>query len=87
MNPEKTSRYFRMTPEQRTRIKQRQKERYRENPYVQRRRMYLRACEKGLIRCPRKLAEYDFRPEEGFDEIRNKNMGSVINGEAEEEGT
>ena len=81
MNPDKTSRYFRMTPEQRTRIKQRQKERYRENPYVQRRRMYLRACEKGLIRCPRKLDEYD------LDEIRNKNMGSVINGEAEEEGT
>ena len=81
MNPDKTSRYFRMTPEQRTRIKQRQKERYRENPYVQRRRMYLRACEKGLIRCPRKLAEY------GLDEIRNKNMDDVINGEAEEEGT
>ena len=49
--------------------------------------MYLRACEKGLIRCPRKLDEYDFRPEEGLDEIRNKNMDDVINGEAEEEGT
>ena len=81
MNPDKTSRYFRMTVEQRNRIKQRQKERYRDNPFVQRRRMYLRACEKGLIRCPRKLDEY------GLDEIRNKNMGDVINGEAEEEGT
>ena len=81
MNPDKTSRYFRMSVEQRTRTKQRQKERYRENPYVQRRRMYLRACERGLIRCPRKLDEY------GLDEIRNKNMGCVINGEAEEEGT
>ena len=79
MNPEKTSRYFRMTPEQRTRIKQRQKERYRENPYVQRRRMYLRAVEKGLIRCPKKLDEYS------LDEIRNKNMDDVINGEAEED--
>ena len=78
MNPDKTSRYFRMTPEQRTRIKQRQKERYKENPYVQRRRMYLRACEKGLIRVPRKLDEYS------LDEIRNKNMGCVINGEEEE---
>ena len=86
MNPEKTSRYFRMTPEQRTRIKQRQKERYRENPYVQRRRMYLRACEKGLIRCPKKLNEYDYRPEV-VDEIRNNIMGSVINGEAEEDVT
>ena len=82
MNPEKTSRYFRMTPEQRTRIKQRQKERYRENPYVQRRRMYLRACEKGLIRCPMKLDEHI-----EFDEIRNNIMACVINGEAEEEGT
>ena len=81
MHPEKTSRYFRMTPEQRTRIKQRQEERYRENPYVQRRRMHLRACEKGLIRCPRKLDEY------GLDEIRNKNMDDVINGEAEEDVT
>ena len=81
MNPDKTSRYFRMTPEQRTRIKQRQKERYRENPYVQRRRMYLRACERGLIRCPRKLDEYN------LDEIRNNIMADVINGEAEEEGT
>ena len=81
MNPDKTSRYFRMTVEQRNRIKQRQKERYRDNPFVQRRRMYLRACEKGLIRCPRKLDEYD------LDEIRNKNMDDVINGEAEEEGT
>ena len=81
MNPEKTSRYFRMTVEQRTRIKQRQKERYRDDPHVQRRRMYLRAVERGLIRCPRKLDEYS------LDEIRNKNMGSVINGEAEEEGT
>ena len=81
MNPEKTSRYFRMTPEARERIKQRQKQRYRENLYVQRRRMYLRACEKGLIQCPRKRDEYE------CDEIRNKNMGSVINGEAEEEGT
>ena len=79
MNPEKTSRYFRMTPEQRTRIKQRQKERYHENPYVQRRRMDLRAREKGLIRCPRKLDEYD------LDEVRNKIMGSVINGEAEKD--
>ena len=70
-----------MTPEQRTRIKQTQKERYRENPYIQRRRMYLRACERGLIRCPRKLDEY------GLDEIRNNIIGSVINGEAEEEGT
>ena len=78
MIPDKTSRYFRMTPEQRTRIKQKQQERYRDNPYVQRRRMYLRACEKGLIRCPKKLAEYD------CDEIRNKNMDSVINGEEEE---
>ena len=84
MNPEKTSRYFRMTVEQRNRIKQKQKERYRENPYVQRRRMYLRACEKGLIRCPKKLDEYDFRPEV-VDEIRNKNMDDVINGEAEED--
>ena len=58
MIPEKTSRYFRMTADQRERIKQRQKERYRENPYVQRRRMYLRACEKGLIRCPRKRDDY-----------------------------
>ena len=82
MTPERTSRYFRMTPDQRERIKQRQKERYRENPYVQRRRMYLRACEKGLIRCPRKRDEYL-----GCDEIRNNIMGSVINGEAEEEGT
>ena len=81
MNPEKTSRYFRMTVEQRNRIKARQKERYQDNPFVHRRRMYLRACEKGLIRCPRKLDEYD------LDGIRNKNMGSVINGEAEEEGT
>ena len=81
MNPEKTSRYFRMTAEARERIKQRQKERYRENPYVQRRRMYLRACEKGLIRVPRKLDEYT-----GEDvEIRNKIMGAVINGEAEED--
>ena len=80
MNPEKTSRYFRMTVEQRNRIKQRQKERYHENPFVQGRRMYLRACEKGLIRCPKKLDEY-------VDEIRNNIMGSVINGEAEEEGT
>ena len=79
MNPDKTSRYFRMTPEHRTRIKQRQKERYRENPYVQRRRMYLRACEKGLIRCPRKLDEYC------LDEIRNNILDSVINGEAEED--
>ena len=68
-----------MTPEQKTRIKERQKERYRENPYVQRRRMCLRACERGLIRCPRKLAEYDGPI--------NNNMGAVINGEAEEEGT
>ena len=83
MNPEKTSRYFRMTPEQRTRIKQRQKERYRENPYVQRRRMYLRACEKGLIRCPKKLAEYFGEA----DRPINNNIGAVINGEAEEEGT
>ena len=81
MNPEKTSRYFRMTPEQRTRIKQRQKGRYRDNPYVQRRRMYLRACERGLIRCPRKLAEY------GLDEPRNIFMRGVINGEAEEDVT
>ena len=81
MNPEKTSRYFRMTPEQRIRIKQRQKERYRENPYVERRRMYLRAVERGLIRCPKKLAEY-------FGEADwpiHKNMGDVINGEAEED--
>ena len=78
MIPERTSRYFRMTPEQRTRIKQRQKERYRENPYVQRRRMYLRACEKGLIRCPRKLDEYS------RDEIRNNIMADVINGAEEE---
>ena len=68
-----------MTPEQRTRVKQRQKERYRDNPYVQRRRMYLRAVERGLIRCPKKLAEYD------CDEIRNMNMDCVINGEAEED--
>ncbi len=81
MNPDKPSRYFRMSPDQRERIKQRQKEKYRENPFVQRRRMYLRACEKGLIRCPKKLDEYD------CDEIRNNIMGSVINGEAEEEGT
>ena len=74
-----------MTVEQRTRIKHRQKERYRENPYVQRRRMYLRACEKGLIRCPRKRDEYIGEAE--FDEIRNKNMSSVINGEAEEDVT
>ena len=45
--------------------------------------MYLRACEKGLIRCPRKLDEYDFHPEV-VDEIRNNIMGSVINGEEEE---
>ena len=77
MIPERTSRYFRMTPDQGERIKQRQKERYRENPYVQRRRMYLRACEKGLIRCPKKLADYDWPI--------NKNMGHVINGEAEED--
>ena len=83
MNPEKTSRYFRMTPEQRTRIKQRQKERYRENPYVQRRRMYLRACEKGLIRCPKKLDQYDNFGE--ADRPINNNIGAVINGEAEEE--
>ena len=70
-----------MSVEQRTRIKQRQKERYHENPFVQRRRMYLRACEKGLIRCPRKLDEYD------LDEIRNKNMDDVINGAAEEDVT
>ena len=81
MNPDKTSKYFRMTPEQRTRIKQRQKERYRDNPYVQGRRMYLRACERGLIRCPRKLDEY------GLDEPRSNNMRGVTNGEAEEEGT
>ena len=78
---DRTSRYFRMTAEARDKIKQRQKERYRENPYIQRRRMYLRACERGLIRCPRKLDEYS------LDEIRNKNMRGVINGEAEEEGT
>ena len=78
MTPDRTSRYFRMTVEARNRIKQRQKERYKENPYVQRRRMYLRACEKGLIRCPKKLAEYD------CDEIRNNIIGSVINGEEEE---
>ena len=77
MIQDKTSRYFRMTPEQRTRIKQRQKERYHENPYVRRRRMYLRACEKGLIRCPKKLAEYDGPI--------NNNMPAVINGEAEED--
>ena len=71
-----------MTPEARERIKQRQKERYREHPYVQRRRMSLRACEKGRIRCPRKRDEYLW-----CDEIRNNIMGSVINGEAEEEGT
>jgi len=65
-----------MTVEARNRIKQRQKERYRENPYIQRRRMYLRACEKGLIRCPKKLDEYDWPI--------NKNMGDVINGEEEE---
>ena len=81
MIPDKTSRYFRMTPEQRSRIKQRQKERYRQDPHGQRRRMYLRACERGLIRCPRKLDEY------GLDEIRNNILGSVINGEAGEEGT
>ena len=76
MTPDRTSRYFRMSPDQRERIKQRQKERYRENPYVQRRRMYLRACEKGLIRCPKKLAEYDWPI--------NNNMADVINGAEEE---
>ena len=68
-----------MTAEARDRIKQRQKERYKENPYIQRRRMYLRAVERGLIRCPKKLDEYDGPI--------NNNMGAVINGEAEEEGT
>ena len=81
MNPDKTSRYFRLSVEQRTRIKQRQKERYLASPFVQRRRMYLRACEKGLIRCPRKLDEY------GRDEPRNILMRGVINGEAEEDVT
>ena len=83
MNPDKTgegvlprSRYFRMSPGQRERIKQRQKERYRENPYVQRRRMYLRAVERGLIRCPKKLTEYDGPI--------NNNLATAINGEEEE---
>ena len=76
MIPDETSRYFRMTPEQRTRIKQTQKERYRENPYIQRRRMYLRAVERGPIRCPKKLDEYDGPI--------NNNMPDVINGEEEE---
>ena len=76
MTPDRTSRYFRMTVEARDRIKQRQKERYRENPYVQRRRMYLRACEKGLIRCPKKLDEYDGPI--------NNNMADVINGAEKE---
>ena len=76
MNLDKTSRYFRMTPDQREKIKQRQKERYRENPYVQRRRMYLRAVERGLIRCPKKLDEYDGPI--------NNNMADVINGAEEE---
>ena len=78
----KMSRYFRMSPDRTEAIKRKQKERYRANPWEQKRRMYLRACEKGLIRCPRKRDEYMW-----YDEIRNKNMGSVINGEAEEEGT
>ena len=76
MTPDRTSRYFRMTVETRNRIKQRQKERYKENPYIQRRRMYLRAVERGLIRCPKKLAEYDGPI--------NNNMGDVINGAEEE---
>ena len=79
MSPDRTSRYFRMTVEARDRIKQRQKERYRENPYIQRRRMYLRAVERGLIRCPKKLDEYV-----EFDEIRNNIIAGVINGAEEE---
>ena len=38
--------------------------------------MYLRAVERGLIRCPKKLAEYDGPI--------NNSMGDVINGEEEE---
>ena len=76
MNPDTRSRYFRMTVEARNRIKQRQKERYKENPYIQRRRMYLRAVERGLIRCPKKLDEYDGPI--------NNNMAGVINGQEEE---
>ena len=76
MSPDRTSRYFRMTAEARDKVKQRQKERYRENPYVQRRRMYLRAVERGLIRCPKKLDEYDCPI--------NNNMAGVINGAEEE---
>ncbi len=71
-----TSRYFLLTPSQRETTKAKQKQRHMKNPWQHRRRMYLRACEKGLIKCPRKLAEYDGP--------RHINLGGFINGEEEE---
>ena len=54
----KISRYFQMSPEKREILKAHQRQKYRNDPTLQRKRMYLRACSKGLIRCPRKLDHY-----------------------------
>ena len=52
------SRYFKLSESQRELIKTRQRERYKSSPERQRRRMYLRAVSKGLIRHPRKISQY-----------------------------
>ena len=52
------SRYFKLSESRRELIKTRQRERYKNSPERQRRRMYPRAVSKGLIRNPRKLGKY-----------------------------